>query len=44
MTKVGGKVYSFPLCIEGRGIIYNKAVLEETLGKEFESRIHYHIG
>ena len=36
MTKVGGKVYSFPLCIEGRGIIYNKAVLEETLGKEFD--------
>lgn len=35
MTKVNGKVYSFPLCIEGRGMIYNKAVIEETLGKEF---------
>ena len=37
MTKVNGKVYSFPLCIEGRGMIYNKAVIEETLGKEFHT-------
>lgn len=36
MTKVNGKVYSFPLCIEGRGIIYNQAVLEETLGRKFD--------
>lgn len=36
LTKVNGKVYSFPLCIEGRGIIYNKKVIEETLGKEFD--------
>nr|WP_317361691.1 extracellular solute-binding protein [uncultured Blautia sp.] len=35
ITKVNGKVYSFPLCIEGRGLIYNKAVIEETLGKTF---------
>lgn len=35
ITKVNDKVYSFPLCIEGRGLIYNKAVIEETLGKTF---------
>ena len=26
LTKINGKVYSFPLCIEGRGIIYNKSL------------------
>lgn len=36
ITKVNGKVYSFPLCIEGRGLIYNKAVIEETLGTSFD--------
>ena len=36
LTEVNGKVYSFPLCIEGRGIIYNKAVIEEALGQEFD--------
>ena len=36
LTEVNGKVYSFPLCIEGRGIIYNKAVIEEALGEAFE--------
>lgn len=36
LTEVNGKVYSFPLCIEGRGIIYNKAVIEEALGEEFD--------
>lgn len=36
LTEVNGKVYSFPLCIEGRGIIYNKAVIEEALGREFD--------
>lgn len=35
ITKVNDKVYSFPLCIEGRGLIYNKAAIEETLGKTF---------
>lgn len=35
LTEVNGKVYSLPLCIEGRGIIYNKSVIEETLGEEF---------
>lgn len=34
-TKVNGKVYGFPFCIEGRGIIYNKATIEEKLGREF---------
>lgn len=36
VTRVNGKVYSFPLCIEGRGIIYNKAVIESTLGETFD--------
>ncbi len=35
-TEVNGKVYSFPFCIEGRGIIYNKTAIEETLGREFD--------
>lgn len=36
LTEVNGKVYSLPLCIEGRGIIYNKAVIEEALGETFD--------
>ena len=36
LTEVNGKVYSFPLCIEGRGIIYNKQVIEDTLGETFD--------
>lgn len=36
LTRVNGKVYSLPLCIEGRGLIYNKAVIEETLGEAFD--------
>lgn len=36
LTEIDGKIYSFPLCIEGRGIIYNKAVIEETLGETFD--------
>jgi len=36
LTEVNGKIYSFPLCIEGRGIIYNRAVIEETLGEPFD--------
>lgn len=35
-TKIDGKVYSFPFCIEGRGLIYNKAAIEKTLGTEFD--------
>ena len=33
---INGKVYSFPLCIEGRGIIYSKTAIEETLGRAFD--------
>jgi raffinose/stachyose/melibiose transport system substrate-binding protein len=35
-TKINGKIYSFPLCIEGRGIIYNKSVIEKALGETFD--------
>ncbi len=33
---VNGTVYSFPFCVEGRGLIYNKTAIEETLGTEFD--------
>ena len=36
ITQVNGKVYSFPFCIEGRGIIYNKQAIESTLGQAFD--------
>lgn len=36
LTRINGKVYSLPLCVEGRGIIYNKKVIEEALGEEFD--------
>lgn len=36
VTKVDGKIYSFPFCIEGRGLIYNKATIEKTLGTTFD--------
>lgn len=36
LTKINGKIYSFPLCIEGRGIIYNKTVIEKALGETFD--------
>lgn len=36
LTRINGKVYSLPLCVEGRGIIYNKTVIEETLGETFD--------
>ena len=32
----GDVVYSFPFCIEGRGLIYNKTAIEETLGEEWD--------
>ncbi len=35
-TKIDGKVYSFPFCVEGRGIIYSKKAIEDKLGKEFD--------
>ena len=36
LTQINGKVYSFPLCVEGRGLIYNKSVIEEALGETFD--------
>ncbi len=36
LTKIEGKVYSFPFCVEGRGLIYNKTAIEETLGTDFD--------
>lgn len=38
LTTVNGKVYSFPLCIEGRGIIYNQKVIEDALGETFDPK------
>lgn len=35
LTKIDDKVYSFPFCVEGRGIIYNKAAIEDVLGEDF---------
>ena len=32
---VDGKIYSFPFCVEGRGIIYNKSAIESVLGRSF---------
>ena len=34
-TEIQGHIYSLPLCVEGKGIIYNKKVIEETLGRDF---------
>lgn len=34
--EIEGKFYSFPFCIEGRGLIYNKTRIEDTLGEEFD--------
>lgn len=36
LTQINGKVYSFPLCVEGRGLIYNKSAIEEALGETFD--------
>ena len=36
LTWVNDKVYSLPFCIEGRGLIYHKEVIEEVLGEEFD--------
>lgn len=35
-TYINGKIYSFPFCIEGRGLIVNKTAIEETLGESFD--------
>lgn len=36
LTKINDKVYSFPFCVEGRGLIYNKKAIEDTLGAAFD--------
>jgi raffinose/stachyose/melibiose transport system substrate-binding protein len=36
LTYINGKVYSFPFCIEGRGIIFNQDLIEKTLGRPFD--------
>ena len=33
---IGDKVYAFPVCIEARGIIYNKDAIEKITGTEFK--------
>lgn len=33
---IDGKLYSFPFCIEGRGLIYNKTAIEDTLGEAWD--------
>lgn len=33
--RIDGKVYSFPMGIEGKGLIYNKTLIEKTLGEAF---------
>lgn len=37
ITKVNDKIYCFPFCVEGRGLIYNKKAIEDTLGTEFDA-------
>lgn len=34
-TKIDGVLYSFPLCVEAPGMVYNKTAIEEVLGREF---------
>ena len=36
LTRIDDKVYSFPFCVEGRGLIYNKKAIEDTLGTSFD--------
>lgn len=35
-AKIDGKTYGFPLCVEGKGILYNKTLIEKTLGSTFD--------
>ena len=41
VTRVNDKIYSFPLCIEGRGLIYNH---RRCTGRGIRSRFHYNAG
>ena len=34
--EIGGKTYGFPVCIEARGVIYNKDAIEKTTGRKFK--------
>lgn len=36
IMSVNGTLYSFPFCIEGRGIIYNKDAIENYTGETFD--------
>lgn len=36
LTRINDKVYSFPFCVEGRGLIYNRKAIEDTLGETFD--------
>lgn len=36
IAKINDKVYSFPFCVEGRGLIYSKKAIEDTLGTTFD--------
>lgn len=31
-----GKLYSFPFCVEARGLIYNKTAIEDVLGEDWD--------
>ena len=33
---IDGKTYGFPVCVEARGIIYNKDAIEKVTGEEFD--------
>jgi raffinose/stachyose/melibiose transport system substrate-binding protein len=33
---IDGVVYGFPVCVEARGVMYNKTAIEDTLGEEFD--------
>ena len=35
LIAIGDAVYGFPVCVEARGLIYNKTAIEDTLGEEF---------
>lgn len=36
LMPLDGKVYAFPFCVEGRGLIYNKSAIEKALGTPFD--------
>ncbi len=35
---IGDKVYGFPVCVEARGIIYNKDAIEKATGRKFDPK------